>query len=445
MKVVYLTAGAGGMFCGSCLHDNTLARALIREQVDVQLVPTYTPIRTDEEDVSQHRVFFGGLNVYLQQRIPLFRYLPGFMDRLLDQPRLLRWVTSFGMETSASQLGALAVSMLKGTAGFQRKEVLRLCRWLADTQNPDLINFSNILIAGCVPEIKRRLDVPVVVTLQGDDVFLDALVEPYRERAFDQLRELVQHVDGFVVFSQYYADFMAEYLGIPRQRIDVIPLGLDTGDFQDFLHPQPETRQTDEQPPRCIGYLARLAPEKGLHHLVDAFIRLKQDPQLSDVQLRVAGWMGEGQKEYAEKEFARLREAGLGDAFEYLGTVDRQTKLDFLRQIDVLSVPTVYRDPKGLFVLEALAAGVPVVQPDHGAFGEMLRDLEGGLLVPPEDPEALSDGLSRLLTDPATRHKMGATGQRAVHDRRDAQSMATPTKALYQRVLERRRGAAEPH
>ena len=71
-KIVYLTAGAAGMFCGSCMHDNTLVRGLARQGWDLQLVPTYTPIRTDEDDVSVDQVFFGGVNIYLQQKIHLF-------------------------------------------------------------------------------------------------------------------------------------------------------------------------------------------------------------------------------------------------------------------------------------------------------------------------------------------------------------------------------------
>src|SRR3954447_18707444 len=123
MRITYITAGAAGMYCGSCMHHTTLAAPLPRLGHDVLLVPTYTPIRTDEEDVSQHRVFFGGINVYLQQKFGLFRHTPWFLHRLLDVPRLLRWVSRFAVRTEAQALGALTVSMLKGDHGFQRKEV----------------------------------------------------------------------------------------------------------------------------------------------------------------------------------------------------------------------------------------------------------------------------------------------------------------------------------
>src|SRR5215469_18674666 len=113
MRIAFITSGAAGMYCGSCMRDNTLTAALIRLGHDAVLIPTYTPIRTDEEDVSQRRVFFGGVNVYLQQRSGLFRYTPWLFDRLLDFPRLLRWVSRFARNTRPDQLGDMTVSMLR--------------------------------------------------------------------------------------------------------------------------------------------------------------------------------------------------------------------------------------------------------------------------------------------------------------------------------------------
>lgn len=427
MKIVYLTSGAAGMYCGSCMHDNTLARALIKLGCDVQLVPLYTPIRTDEESIAIDQVFMGGINVYLQQNYAAFRYLPRWIDRLLDQRWLLDWATSRGMQTSAKQLGKLTVSMLQGDMGFQRKEVERLAAWLSGDSKPQIIVFSNMLTAGCVPAIKRRLNVPVVVTLQGDDIFLQDLVEPYKSQALGEIRRLLPQIDGFIVNSRYYADFMADYLGAPREKFEIVPLGVDTHDFAD-------TAGKDARDTLVIGYLARLAPEKGLHVLVDAFLHLRCELGRSDVRLRIAGWLGEQSRTYAEQQFTKLREAGLQDAFEYLGEVDRRGKIEFLRSIDLLSVPTTYREPKGLFVLEALAAGVPVVQPDHGAFPELLARTGGGTLVPPADAKGLAAELDRLLTDTEERCRLGHEGRQAVHNEYSAQRMAQRTLESLRKV-----------
>ena len=437
IKVAYLTAGAAGMYCGSCLHDNTLARALIRQGVDVQLIPLYTPIRTDEEDVSTDRVFFGGVNVYLQQKSALFRRLPGFLDRWLDQPWLIRWAASRSLKTNARELGELTVSVLRGQAGHQRREVRKLCQWLASSVQPQLVNLTNMLIAGCAAEIKEAVGAPVLATLQGDEAFLEQLLEPYKSQALAEIRRLVRHIDGFVVFSRYYADFMAEYFHIPRERFEITPLGVETRDFVDpagaggpIASPRPA------RPPR-VGYLARLAPEKGLHVLVDAFLELRRRPAAKHIQLHIAGYLGASDRRYAERQFAKLRAAGAGDDVRYIGEVDRRGKIEFLRQIDVFSAPTTHPEPKGLFVLEALAAGVPVVQPAHGAFPELLQALEGGRLFRPNDPLHLADVLGELLLDEESRLQLGERGRRIVHERFNADSMARATLDVYRRYINR--------
>lgn len=421
LKIAYITAGAAGMFCGSCMHDNTLARALCRQPgVECLLIPTYTPIRTDEENVSVDRVFLGGVTVYLEEKFPLFRYVPAFLTRFLDQPWLIRWLAARAVGTDAADLGSLTISMLRGTDGHQRREVRQLCRWLAEHVRPDVVILTNMLIAGCVPALRAELNVPVLVTLQGDDIFLDSLPEPFRSRAFAEIRRLVPAVDGFLVNSRFYGEYMAGYFGLRSETIHRVPLGLD---MTDFAAASPEPAPEAARPP-TVGYLARLAPEKGLHLLVDAFLRLKRIPGMESTQLAIAGWLGAHRQAFADEQFARLRAAGLSESFTYAGSVDRAGKVRFLRGIDVLSVPTVYREPKGLFVLEALAAGVPVIEPDHGAFPELLAATGGGWLVPPNDPEALASSLARLLANVERRRQLGEQGRASVQQCFHADAMA---------------------
>ncbi len=428
-RIVYLTAGGAGMYCGSCMHDNTLAAALIKLGCDLQLVPTYTPIRTDEENVSLDTVFFGGINVYLQQKIPLFRYLPSFLDRWLDLPWLITQVAGRGIRTSAHELGDLTLSMLRGESGYQRKEVRRLVSWLEREARPNLINLSNILIAGCVPSIKKQLSVPILVTLQGDDLFLEDLAEPYKQEALSLIRQLASQVDGFIVFSRYYAEFMARYLQLSRERFHIVPMGVKLDDFP------AETDGRGLRPP-TIGYLARLCPAKGLHILVDAFVLLRQMPGMDRARLHVAGWLGIGDRAYYEAQLEKLHHHGLSQDFEYAGVVDRTKKIKFLQSLDLFSVPTTYQEPKGIFVLEALASGVPVVLPEHGAFPELLQGTGGGRLVRPHDPEDLARVLHHLLTDLPTCHALGRQGRVSVLESFGAEQMAARTLAVYRQYLE---------
>lgn len=444
LKIVYLTAGAAGMICGSCLHDNTLARALLELGHDVQLIPLYTPIRTDETDVTSKRIFYGGINTYLQQNVPLFRWLPKWLDRWLDQPWLIDWAAGKSVKIEPNDVADLAVSMLQGTAGHQRKEVERLVDWLCEGPAPDIVVFSNILTAGCVPEIKKRLSVPVVVTLQGDDIFLQGLPEPQQSQALREIHRLASSIDGYLSHSQYYADAMAGYLGLPRERIEVVPLGIDTKDFRlPASPPLPVSHSTSNGPP-TIGYLARLAPEKGLHILADAFVALKKMPGMDQARLRIAGWRGSQYHDYVEQIFSRLHAAGLSDSFEYLDEVDRRAKLDFLASLDVLSVPTIYREPKGLYVLEALAAGVPVVAPEHGAFPEVIAQTQGGLLHRPGDAAELAGQLHKVLTDRELHSRLAQAGRANVHEHRSAKSMANKTVVALWGVLNGQRAGDRP-
>jgi glycosyltransferase involved in cell wall biosynthesis len=273
--------------------------------------------------------------------------------------------------------------------------------------------------------------------LQGEDIFLESLPEPFRSAALQNLQKNSQKVDGFLLHSRYYADFMQQYLGLPPDKMRVVPLGIDLRDFTVAAVRSGVPR------PFTIGYLARLAPEKGLHLLVDAFIHVHQKLGVHDAHLRVAGWLGEAQRSYAAAQFARLEQAGLSDHFQYVGEVDRAGKVAFLQEIDILSVPTTYREPKGLYVLEALAAGVPVVQPDHGAFPELLASTAGGVLVPPENAAALAAAWQALRNDPTRRRALGDAGRLAVQERHSAAHMAKSTLATIRSYLADLPGAME--
>ena len=398
------------------MHDNAVAKAMMQQGCDIQLVPTYTPIRTDEEDVSVDQVFFGGINVFLQQKIPLLRLVPGFLDRFLDNAWLIRKATSRSTDMKPETLGALTVSMLKGSKGNQRKEVDRLCRWLAEEQ-PDVVLFTNALIGGCIPEIKKRTSAKVWVTLQGDDVFLDSLPKNHRQQCIDSISRIANDVDGFVTHSQFYKNRMSEYFSIPLEKIHVTRLGLDLTGFE-------SAGKTATDGVVTIGYLARLAHEKGFHHLVDAFVKLKQQPATEHIRLRAAGWLGDQNKAYAQENFDKLAGAGLSDAFEYIGQVTREEKIEFLRGVDVLCVPTEFLEPKALYALEAMAMGIPVVEPNHGCFPELIESTGGGLLYDPSDMEELKLQLFTLANDSQQRTEIGRRGQEAVQRERSAAAMA---------------------
>lgn len=431
MKVAYLVAGAGGMYCGSCMRDNRLARAMIAQGHDVALIPLYTPIRTDEEDISGPRIFYGGINAFLQQKSALFRHLPAFVERWLDAPSLLKHVGRLAAKTRPEDLGALTVSVLRGEQGLQRRELTKLIAGLRAIE-PAIVNLPNLMFVGVARALKKALNVSVVCALAGEDIFLDALPQPYRGQAFDLIARAVPDVDAFIAPTRYYAAHATEHFAIPRDRVHFVPMGVHVEDFktQSERSGNPSGASTE---PFTIGYLARICPEKGLEVLCESFARLRAAGR--KCRLRVAGYLGPADRPYLDRVRASLSTAGVGHDFEHVGEVDRAQKIEFLQSLDVLSVPTVYAESKGFFVLEAMACGVPVVQPRKGSFPEMVEATGGGLLYDPHESGALEAALSRLMDDEPLRRRLAADGCTAVRKSFNDRVMAEQTWSIYRKFL----------
>jgi len=438
MKILYLTGGAGQMYCGSCLRDNALATELIARGHDVTLLPVYTPTLTDEPNVSGDKVFFGGISVYLEQYVPLFRKTPGWLDRLWDSTPMLQLASKRSISTSPKMLGELTVSMLKGESGFQQKEITKLLHWLKDEGAPDVISLPYTLLLGLARPIKEALGRPVVCTLQGEDLFLEGLHEPYQSQAKNLIRANIEYVDAFIAVSEYYARFMPGYLGIPEEKIRVVPLGINLNGYE----PKVEARVRERSEPFTVGFFARIAPEKGLHVLADAYRRMRQSGDLANARLEAAGYLAPEHKTYLSDIERTMKEAGLAEEFHYRGALDREQKIEFLRTLDVLSVPATYDEPKGMFLLEAMACGVPLVQPRRGGFTEIIEKTSGGLLVDPDDPVSLAAGILQLYLDPALAGQLGQNGYQKVREHYSVARMADRAVEAYESVLRGNQGAA---
>ena len=424
MKILSLTAGAASMYCGSCLRDNALAAELIRQGHDVTLLPFYTPTLTDEANVSrQEQVFFGGISVYLEQHMSWFRKAPRLLDRLMDAPDVIKAFTSGSIAVDPKLLGAMTVSTLRGANGHQWKEIDKLIEFVSSEPPPDVVNIPYTLLISLAAPLKRALGRPVVVTLQGEDLFLQALPEPYRTEALELVRSQVADVDLFIAVSDYYSHFMQEYLRIPASKMRVAPLGVNTSD----LTPQAWSRRD----PFTIGYFARVAPEKGFHNLAEAYRLLRRTKGLPPSRLLVGGYLAPEHKPYLEQIADELQAAGLGDEFVYRGAVERAKKVQFFHDIDVLSVPSGYHEPKGLYLLEAMACGVPVVQPNHGAFPEMIARTGGGLLSRSESGADVADAIFELWKDPARAEELGRNGAEGVRRHYTVTHMAAGVVSAY--------------
>jgi glycosyltransferase involved in cell wall biosynthesis len=430
MKILSITAGAAGMYCGSCFRDNALAAELIARGHDVSLVPLYTPTLTDEPNVSNRRVLFGGISVYLQQHASLFRKTPRLLDRIWDSPSVIRAFANRSTSTEPAFLGEMTLSMLEGEHGTLRKEFEKLLDWIHGEPVPDVINLPNSLLIALAAPLKRAVGRPICCTLQGEELFLDGLPAPYREQALALIRSQVQHVDRFIAVSEYCAAFMSRLLEIPLARISVVPLGINMAGYE--AHPASEGTNGF-----CVGYFARIAPEKGLHVLAEAYVKFRQRARSQAVRLEAAGYLGRVHEPYLDQVRRIFEPAGLASEFTYRGAVDRAGKLAFLRTLDVLSVPATYDEPKGMFLLEAMAAGVPVVQPRRGAFVEIVERTGGGLLVNPDDSASLAEGLHTLWQDRAAARTLGERAFQGVRTHHSVARSADVLLDVYGALLSR--------
>lgn len=439
MRIVHVTAGAGGRLCGTCLHDNALVRALRARGRDAILLPAYVPTTTDEEDVAERRVVMGGVNVWLQEFVPFFRHTPAFLDRLFDGRRLLGWLSSRTGSTKPEDLGVITVSALEGEQGHQRKEVEKLARLLRDEFRPDVVHLSNVLLLGLARRLREESGAGIVCSLSGEDIFIGQLPAAHRARVLALLRERAADVDRFVALNRAFAEQMAPVLGVESSAIAVVPHGVDPKGFSEAA-PDLEARRRAHRGAFHVGYLARACPEKGLDVLIRAVARLAAE---HDVHLVAAGAEIEAERPYLERCKRLAADLGLADRFVWRGQVDKEGKLRLLGEVDCFVMPTTHPEAKGIPVLEAFTAGLPVVASDHGAFPEYLgRDplTRRGLLAAPGDPESLAAALGTLAADPALAARLGRTAWAHARERHTPDAMAAGHEAVYADAVAGKRG-----
>ena len=406
-KIVQLTPGAGAMYCGNCLRDNALVTLWNRLGHQACMVPLYLPLTLDEPDQSERvPVFFGGINVFLDHKIPrLWHFVPERIRKLLDSRMLLKSLGRKVSKTNPAEVGALTVSMLQGENGQQLRELRELTDWLQKEQQPDVVVFSNALLLGMHEPIQKATGAKTVCLLTGEDAFLDQLPEPYRSQAWNLVRSHVQQMDLLIAPSQYYAKLMTERLELPPQRIQVVYNGINTEGFGDDMPPE-------MQRPPTLGFFARMCADKGLDILVDAFIEIHKRGNVPALQLKIGGNLNPWNESWVQSLKRKLRSAGLEQNVRFIPNMTRVEKIEFLRSLDVFSVPAVCNEPFGFYVVEALAAGVPVVLPAKSAFPELIEKSGGGILFPTENRLALVEALERLFTDAAQRRQLSISGKK---------------------------------
>jgi glycosyltransferase involved in cell wall biosynthesis len=427
MNIVHIVPGSGGGFyCQNCVRDIGLVKALQAAGHDMLFVPMYLPsMELADSAVAQSPVFFGAVNTWLQQKLPFYRRLPPAWRRLLDAPGVLRWAAGQAGTTQAAGLGDLTLGMLEGREGRHRDALDQMAVWLKTQPPPDIIHISNALLLGLAPLLRETFGARIVCTLQDEDTWLDALPPDYRERCWARVKALSHAVDRFLPVSATYSEIMQARLGLAASRCSTIPIGIDVDAFSPPAAP-PETP--------TLGFLSELTPSRGLDTLLEAFLLLRGRPELATLQLRITGGDSGASTPFLKRLHARIVASGQASAVAFVDAFREPHRSAFLRSLSVLSVPARRPEAFGLFQIEAMACGVPVVQPRLGAYLEIVAATGGGVIYDGATPAALAGALAPLLTDRALAARYGAAGRTAVVETYSLARMVAEVARVYREL-----------
>ncbi len=427
MKIAQIIPGSGGSFyCGNCMRDSKFVKALKDLGHQVIKVPLYLPIFGDAHDLDEVPVFYGAVNLYLKQQFPIFRHMPAFVEHALDSKSVLEMAARKAGSTRAKGLEEMTISMLLGEDGGQKEELERLVDWLADEAKPDVVHLSNALLLGLAHRIKERMNVTVVCSLQDEDVWVDAMEDKYRKEVWDLMSKRGRDVDVFVPVSDFYSAEIHKRMVIPETKMKTVHLGVDTSDYS----PKPISEKET-----VIGYLSRMCEENGLAIFVDGFILLRKDPKFSAVKLKITGGKTGDDLHFIKEQKQKLSKAGLEADVSWVEEFEGEERQKFFDSVRMISVPVLNGEAFGLYMLEAMAAGIPVVQPALGAFPEVIEISGGGAIYSPNEPQQLADALASLILNDQKLQELSFAGLAGVKAHFDIHAQARKMVAVYEGAL----------
>lgn len=427
MNIIQVIPGSGGSFyCGNCLRDSKYVDALRRQGHQVVKIPMYLPLFADEHDIADIPVFYGAVSIYLKQLFPIFRRAPRWFDKLLNSKPVLKLAASMAGSTNARGLEEMTESMLMGEEGKQQEELERLVDWIAENCKPDIIHLSNALLLGLAHQIKEKLKIPVVCSLQDEDVWVDPMEPNFREEIWKLMHKKSEDVDAFISVSGYFAEVIRNNMNLADGKIRSIYLGIDYEDYT-FIN--------SAEKPRNIGFISRMNHENGLDIIVEAFIEIKKKTGFEDVHLIITGGSTGADAKFIKGMKRLIRQHGLESQVEFHEDFENQGRQDFFRKISLLSVPVRKGEAFGMYLLEAMASGIPVVQPNSGAFPEIVELSQGGVIYHENTPAELASAFEKLLNNPAQLEKISRQAVNGVQKHFDIHKQAARMIGLYESLI----------
>ena len=427
MNIIQIIPGSGGSFyCGNCLRDSKFYDTIRKKNHSIIKIPMYLPLFADEHDLKDIPVFYGAISIYLKQNSSLFRKAPAWVDKLLNSKVMLKLAAGMSGSTNAEGLEDMTISMLLGEKGQQKEELEKLITWISEHCKPDIIHLSNALLLGLASEIKSKLNVKVVCSLQDEDVWVDPMSPNYREKVWKLMSERSADVDRFVAVSNYYAGVSVDRMSLGKDKISTIHLGVDPDDYR-FIN--------SSEKKRAIGYISRMSHENGLDILVDAFILLKQKEEYNDVVLNITGGYTGADKKFISSVKRKIVKSGLSHQVNFFEDFEEKGRTEFLEITGILSVPVRNGEAFGIYLTEAMAAGIPIVQPNLGAFPEIVAISKGGIIYNENTPEHLAIALAKLLDDKNLLSDLSLNARKSIENEFNINNLANDMISIYEEVI----------
>lgn len=431
MNIIQIIPGSGGSFyCGNCLRDSKFVEALRKEGHQVIKVPMYLPLYADEHDIADIPVFYGAISIYLKQLYPVFRKAPSWFDKLLNSKPVLKMAASMSGSTDAKGLDEMTVSMLMGEWGKQQEELERMVDWIAGNCKPDIIHISNALLLGLAHRIREKINVPLVCSLQDEDVWVDVMKPESRETVWSLMHEKATDVDAFIAVSHYFADVMRQKMNLHDQRIFPVYLGVDPLEY-----PYADASLKE----RTIGFISRMCYENGLDIAVDAFILLKNEPGFDDVKLCITGGSTTADTSFLSKLKKQIRKAGFENAVIFHDSFENQGRKEFFSKVALGTVPVRNGEAFGIYLPEMMASGIPILQPALGAFPEIVELSRGGRTYSPNTPGELARNWAELLSDKELLSSLSHQARKGVEQYFDIHVHAREMVRIYEQLIEERK------
>ncbi|MBR4365619.1 MAG: glycosyltransferase family 4 protein [Bacteroidaceae bacterium] len=421
MKILFILPGAGDSFyCGNCFRDNLQAQALRKAGHEIIIMPLYLPLKHHafQSDVP---LFFPATTYYVEQKMFGKRKMPSWMKRMLGAEVLLDMASSLSGTTTAEGMEDMTLSMIEGEGHAFEENAKQLIDWVKQSEKPDIIQLSSSLLLGIAKELKKETGIPIVCSLQDEEVWIDSLKSEFVEKAWKGVSDNAKYVDRFITTSYYYQQIVKEKL--PQLgSVDVIYPGIDIAKYQSDDYPVDPT----------IGFFYRMNELDGLDILADAFVILKKRGSVPHLKLRIGGGYMSPDKKLVRQVKRTLKPYASDVVIE--DSYDMEKHADFYRKVSLLSVPLRFQEGVGLYLCEAFAAGRPAVEPNTGSFAEIVG--QAGLIYEPNDALHLADALEKILTDKQMYDRCKEQALALAKERYDDMSSAKRLTELYDELTQ---------